>query len=166
MHAYPTPSSSSSHHDLAGLVRAVAQGQGDDALGNPLQASQWEALAPYLQPLTLATGHTLFARGAADRTLYIVEHGSVSVHYEDDKKRLRLAIVSAGSVLGELGFFSPQPRRATAQTGAPTKLWALPSLRLTELSNRQPAVALALTHAVGAVLARRLLNRHRRIAAT
>jgi hypothetical protein len=39
-------------------------------------------------------------------------------------------------------------------------------LRFSELSNRQPAIALGLVMAVGAVLAKRLGNRRRRVAAT
>jgi CRP-like cAMP-binding protein len=69
-------------------------------------------------------------------------------------------------VVGEGAFFSHRPRSATVQTSAPCKLWALHALRFTELANRQPAVALALTMAVGSVLAKRLGNRKRRVAAT
>ena len=47
------------------------------------------------------------------------------------------------SVVGEGGFFSHRPRSATVQAAAPSRLWALPALRFTELSNRQPAIALA-----------------------
>ena len=39
-------------------------------------------------------------------------------------------------------------------------------MRFTELSNRQPAVALPLVMAVGAVIAKRMGNRRRRIATT
>ena len=80
--------------------------------------------------------------------------------------RLRLVIVGPGSMVGEGAFFSHQPRSATVQAGAPSKLWSLPALRFTELCNRQPAVALHLAMAAGAVLAKRLGNRRRRIAAT
>ena len=108
----------------------------------------------------------LFAKGTNDRTLYLVESGSLSVHFEDEKQRLRLAIVGPGSMVGEGAFFSHQPRSATVQAGAPSKLWSLPALRFTELCNRQPAVALHLAMAAGAVLAKRLGNRRRRIAST
>ena len=57
-------------------------------------------------------------------------------------------------------------RMRNASCSAPCKLWALHALRFTELANRQPAVALALTMAVGSVLAKRLGNRKRRVAAT
>lgn len=152
--------------DLRGLIDAIAQANADDAMTNPLSPTQWEAIAPYLQPTVFPAGHTVFTQGTTDRTLYLVESGNLSVHYQDEKERLRLAAVGPGSVVGEGAFFSHRPRSATVQTSVPCKLWALHALRFTELANRQPAIALALTMAVGSVLAKRLGNRKRRVAAT
>ncbi|MBX9936464.1 Crp/Fnr family transcriptional regulator [Giesbergeria anulus] len=151
---------------LQGLVRAIAESNADDSLSNPLTPAQWETLSTYLQPHTLEAGQVLFAKGVLDRTLYLVESGNLSVHYEDEKQRLRMAVVGPGAVVGEGGFFSHRPRSATVQAATPSRLWALPALRFTELSNRQPAIALALCMAVGAVVSKRLSNRRRRVAAT
>ncbi|WP_026435628.1 Crp/Fnr family transcriptional regulator [Acidovorax sp. JHL-9] len=156
----------SSKIDLTGLLNAIAQATAEDSMTNPLSPAQWEILSAYLQPYALPAGHVLFSQGASDRTLYLVESGSLSVHYQDEKERLRLAIVGPGSVVGEGAFFSMRPRSATVQGGVPTKLWSLTALRFTELSNRQPAIALGLAMAAGAVLAKRLGNRRRRVAAT
>ena len=157
---------SSTKLDLQGLINAIAQSDADDSLNNPLKPEQWDILTAYLQPCTLAAGQLLFNQGASDRTLYMVESGSLSVHYEDEKGRLRMAIVAPGTVVGEGAFFSHRPRSATVQAAAPSKLWALTALRFTELSNRQPAVALGLAMAAGAVLSKRLGNRRRRVAST
>jgi CRP-like cAMP-binding protein len=154
-------------YDLRALIDAIAQANAEDSLsGGMLTAAQWDVLAPYLQPCVLPASQVLFGQGTNDRTLYFVESGSLSVHYEDDKARLRLALVVAGSVVGEGAFFSHRPRSATVQAASPSKLWALSALRFTELSNRQPAVALGVSMAAGAVLAKRLGNRRRRVAAT
>ena len=152
--------------DLTGLLSAIAQADADDSMSNPLTPAQWDTVSAYLQPYAVPAGHVLFSQGATDRTLYLVESGSLSVHYQDEKERLRLAIVGPGSVVGEGAFFSMRPRRATVQASAPTKLWTLTALRFTELTNRQPAIALGLAMAAGAVLAKRLGNRRRRVAAT
>ncbi len=152
--------------DLSGLINALVQASADDSMSNPLSAAQWDTLSAYLQPVTLAAGHTLFNQGASERSLYFIESGSLSVHYQDEKERLRLAIVTAGSVVGEGAFFSHRPRSATVQATAPCKLWSLTAIRFTELSNRQPAIALQLVMAVGAVIAKRMANRRRRIATT
>ena len=105
-------------------------------------------------------------QGTQERTLFFVESGSLSVHFEDEKQRIRLAIVGAGSIVGEGAFFSHQPRNATVQAVAGCRLWGLSSIRFTELCNRQPTVAVALAMAAGSVLAKRLGNRKRRVAAT
>lgn len=157
---------SASKTGLQGLIRAIDEAQAEDCLANPLTPAQWEALSAYLQPYALDAGQVLFAQGVSDRTLYLIESGNLSVHYEDEKARLRMAMVGAGSVVGEGGFFSHRPRSATVQAAAPCRLWALTALRFTELSNRQPAIALGLCMAAGAVLAKRLGNRRRRVAAT
>ena len=152
--------------DLTGLLSAIAQADADDSMSNPLTPAQWDTVSAYLQPYAVPAGHVLVSQGATDRTLYLVESGSLSVHYQDEKERLRLAIVGPGSVVGEGAFFSMRPRSATVQASAPTKLWTLTALRFTELTNRQPAIALGLAMAAGAVLAKRLGNRRRRVAAT
>ena len=152
--------------ELLPLAQAIAANQNDDAMVDVLSEAQWQALNGYLQPLTLASGQILMERGATDRGVYWIESGGVSVHYEDEKGRLRIALVGPGGLLGEGGFFSHRPRLATVQASSPSRLWALTPMRFTELSNRQPAIALALTLAMGSVLARRLGNRRRRVAAT
>lgn len=158
--------SSSSKPDLNGLINAIAQATAEDSLSNPLTAAQWEVLAVYLQPMVLPPGKVLFAQGASERALYFVESGSLSVHFEDEKERVRLAIVTAGSIVGEGAFFSHRPRSATVQATSASRLWSLPAMRFTELCNRQPAVALQIAMAAGAVISRRMLNRRRRIATT
>ena len=159
--------SPTSRPDLRGLLQALQLAcSSEDGLDNVLNAQQWDALAPYLLPVSLPAGQVLFRQGEPDRTLYLVESGTLSVHYEDEKARLRLAIVGPGSIVGEGGFFSHRPRSATVQAGGPCALWTLTAMRFAELSNRQPAAALQLAMAAGAVLARRMGNRRRRIAVT
>lgn len=153
--------------DLQGLIQAISESNADDSLDHSMLApAQWDLLSPHLQLCTLTAGQILFAQGTTDRTLYLVESGNLSVHYEDEKSRLRLAIVGPGSIVGEGAFFSHRTRSATVQAAVPSKLWSLSALRFTELSNRQPTIALAIAMAAGAVLAKRLGNRRRRVAAT
>ena len=151
---------------LMGLVQAISQAATEDSMGNMLSSEQWDLLLPYLRPMELPVGQVLFAQGTTERTLYLVESGSLTVHYEDEQQRVRLAIVGPGSVVGEGAFFSHRPRSATVQAGAPTRLWTLTAIRFAEFANRNPAVALQLVMAIGAVQAKRLANRRRRVAST
>lgn len=162
MNAMPPPAS----FDIQDLIDAIAQTRVDDLLLLQLTPAQWQEFAPYLQPLALAPGQVLFKQGAADRTLYLIESGNLSVHYEDEQGEVRLAIVSAGSAVGEGSFFSRAPRSATVQAGMAARLWSLSPLRFSELSNRKPELALAVAMAAGAVVAKRLSNRRRHHAVT
>jgi CRP/FNR family transcriptional regulator, cyclic AMP receptor protein len=152
--------------DIQALAQAIATSPASDALRCQFSAPQWESLAGYFQPFMLKSGQILIEQGAQDRTLYFIESGGLSVHYEDDKGRVRMALVGAGSVVGEGAFFSHLPRSATVQASGPSKLWCLTSLRFLELSNRHSALALELAIALGSVMAKRLYNRPRRVAVT
>jgi CRP/FNR family transcriptional regulator, cyclic AMP receptor protein len=150
--------------DVQGIVRAISHNHAYDSFNSNLTTAQWDALAGYLQPFALMQGQVLIEQGGQDRSLYLIESGSLSVHYEDEKGRVRLAIVGPGSVVGEGAFFSHLPRNATVQAAAASKLWCLTPIRFTELSNRRPEIALEIAMALGGIVARRLVNRPKRIA--
>lgn len=154
------------HFDVQGLVHATAHNQTLDAFHPALTAKQWELLGTYLQPFAVNQGQVLIQQNASDRTVYFVESGQLTVHYEDDKGRLRLAVVEAGSAVGEGAFFTRQPRNATVQAATSAKIWSLSPIRFTELSNRQPAMALEIALALGSLVSRRLSNRPKRVAVT
>lgn len=152
--------------DVQGLVQAIAKNDSSDSFAPALTPTQWELLGTYLQPFALMQGQTLIEQNAQDRTVYLIESGSLSVHYEDGKGRLRLAVVGPGSAVGEGAFFTRQPRTATVQAASPSKIWSLTPIRFTELSNRQPNVALEIAMALGSLVSRRLANKPKRVAVT
>jgi CRP-like cAMP-binding protein len=152
--------------DVQGLVKAVQANTTDDVFAPALSPAQWEMLGSYLQPFAVTGGQVLIEQNATDRTLYVVETGNLTVHYEDSKGRVRLAVVGPGSAVGEGAFFSRQPRNATVQAAAPCKIWSLTPLRFSELSKRQPEVALEIAMALGALVSRRLACKPRRVAVT
>lgn len=151
---------------MQGLVQATNTAVSNDAFTPSLTPAQWELLGGYLTPFALKQGQVLIEQGALDRTLYIVESGQLSVHYKDGKERVRLAIVGPGSAVGEGSFFTRGARSATVQAAGPSKIWCLTPIRFTELSNRQPAVALEIALALGSLVARRLVNKPKRVAVT
>ncbi|MGH8822568.1 MAG: Crp/Fnr family transcriptional regulator [Rhodoferax sp.] len=163
MSSTPSPSFKFNVQDL---IRAIALDTVYDALHLPLTTAQWDLLGSYLQPFALAQGQVLIEQGAMDRTLYFIESGTLSVHFEDEEGRMSLAMVGAGSVVGEGAFFSRQPRNASAVGSGPCKLWCLTPIRFSELANRQPGLALNLALALGEVIAKRMSNKPRRVAIT
>lgn len=152
--------------DIQALILAIRNNATTDGFSPAFTPAQWELLAGYLQPFALTPGQKLIEQGAMDRTLYLVEAGTLSVHYEDDKGRLRLAMVDAGSAVGEGAFFSRLARTATVQAASASKVWCLTPIRFGELSNRQPAVALEIAMGLGSLVSRRLMNKPRRVAVT
>lgn len=158
----PTPA----RHDIKGLAQAMRLSSALDAVPLNLNEPQWQTLNNYLQAVGLQQGQVLIEQGVKDRTVYFVESGSLTVHYEDDRDRIRIAMVGSGSLLGEGAFFSHLPRSATVNAGSDCRLWCLTPLRFRELSTRHPDIALDLTVAMAAVLARRMYNKPKRVAVT
>lgn len=152
--------------DIRGLVEAVAHNHSNDSFKPALTQSQWELLGSYMQPFALMQGQVLIEQNALDRTLYLIESGSLSVHYEDAQGRVRLAVVGPGSAVGEGAFFTRLPRNATVQAAGISKLWCLTPIRFSELSNRHANVALEIAMALGSLVSRRLVNKPKRIAVT
>lgn len=161
-----TPFSPHDKPNITALLEAVTHNPNDPTLSHMLTPAQWTVLSGYMQSSTLAPGQVLITQGAEDRTLYFVESGMLTVHFEDATGKIRLAAVGAGSVVGEGGFFSYMARSATVQAGSACKLWSLTPMRFSELSNRHPNVALALAMALGAIMAKRVVSNRRRIAVT
>lgn len=160
------PLPASLHFDVQGLIHATAHNESLDAFHPALSSKQWELFGTYLQPFAVTQGQVVIQQNASDRTIYFVESGRLTVHFEDDKGRLRIATVEAGSAVGEGAFFTRQPRSATVQAATACKLWSLNPIRFTELSNRQPQMAVEIAMALGALVSRRLVNRPKRIAVT
>jgi CRP/FNR family cyclic AMP-dependent transcriptional regulator len=152
--------------DVQGLLKAITLNETSDAFKPQLTSQQWELLATYMQPFALNSGQVLIEQNASDRTVYVIESGTLTVHYEDDKGRLRLASVGPGSAVGEGAFFTRLPRNATVQAASACKIWSLTPIRFTELTNRQPAIALEVAMALGSLVSRRLANRPKRVAVT
>jgi len=152
--------------DIHGLAQSMRLSSALDAVPLNLNDTQWAQLANYLQPVALQQGQVLIEQGVKDRTVYFVESGTLTVHYEDSRERVRIAVVGSGSLLGEGAFFSHLPRSATVHAGSDCRLWCLTPLRFRELSTRHPDVALDVSVAMSAVLARRMYNRPKRVAVT
>lgn len=151
---------------IDGLTRAIAQNTSYDAFAPSFTVAQWEMLAGYLQPFDLSAGHVLIDQGTSDRAVFFIELGALSVHLIGDTGQMQLAILNPGSVVGEGSFFSHLPRSANVVATASARVWRLTPIRFAEMSNRQPGLALELVLALGAVVAKRMVNKPKRVAVT
>lgn len=166
MNAIFQPTSNFNVAAVRGLIDAVNHNVAEDALAKAITPAQWEAMGPFLQAFTLAPSQILIAQGSLDRTLYFVESGSLSVHLEDATGKIHLAIVNAGSAIGEGGFFAHAPRNATVQAASECKLWNLTYVKYMEMSQKLPRVALALAMGLGAIISKRMTDRRKRVSVT
>ena len=149
--------------DLTALTSAIARSP-EGVLGKFLESYRWGVLAAYVHPVALPRGHLLISQGANDRNLYFLESGDLQVDVKLPNGLVRVALLGPGSVVGEGSFFSHAARSATVVAYSDAKVWEMSPKDFEQLSREHPGVALALSTALGAVLATRLLDLSRRIA--
>ena len=135
-------------------------------MGRFLESYRWTVLAEYVHPLLIHRGQVLIGQGDTDRKLYFLESGDLQVDVKSDAGLVRVALLGPGSVVGEGSFFSHLARSATVVAYNDAKVWELSPKDFELLSHAHPGVALALSTALGAVLATRLLDLSRRLAVT
>ena len=93
-------STSFAPHDkpnIEALLAAVASNPSDPTLSQSITAAHWAILSGYMQSTALSPGQILISQGAEDRALYFVEAGMLTVHFEDQRGKIHLAIRRAGS---------------------------------------------------------------------
>ncbi len=143
--------------DIYELTQAVQTLNAEDAFGARLGADQWRALMPYLTRHEIRSGEMLIRQGDRERTMYLLEQGSLQVFVNRGTPGShRIAILRAGSIVGEPALFGDGPRMANVEAMSNCVVWALRGPRFEELAARQPSLALEVLRAAGAVLAVRM----------
>ena len=151
---------------IQNLSRAIADNNSNDAFALTLNVQQWETLAGYLQPIATGVGDVLIEQGTHDRSVYFLEGGAISVHRVSSKEQMKLAVLMPGAVVGEGSFFSREPHSANVVVTGAGRVWRLTAIRFAEMSNRQPNLALEIAMGLGAVIAKRMAHRTKRVAVT
>ena len=106
----------------------------------------------------VTAGDAIIRGGEPDRTLYFVLHGDLEViaHSGDGLSLGRLALVGAGSVLGEVSFFDGGPRSAGAWAVDDCEVAAMTPDQYAAFEQSSPGLARQLLFALGRILAIRL----------
>ena len=151
---------------IDGLIQAIANGSAYDQLQLALNPHEWREFAQALQPMSVQVGHVLIERGGTDRVAYLIESGVLSAHIPDGSGRMRLAVLNPGTVAGEGGFLSAQPRSASVITTSAGRVWCLSIHRFEDLALRSPQIALLVAWAFGSVAVRRCNHPTQRLAVT
>jgi len=143
--------------DIQNLFDAVHTLNAADAFKPSLTLAQWRAMQTFLTRHEIRSGDLLVKQGDHDRTMYLLESGTLQVYVNNGKPGLsRLSILRAGSVVGEAGLFSDQPRMANVEAMTACVVWSLRGPRLEELIARNAALALELVRAAAAVMGVRM----------
>jgi CRP/FNR family cyclic AMP-dependent transcriptional regulator len=143
--------------DIQELFDAIQSLNAPDAFKPRLSPDQWRALQTYLSRHEIRAGDLLVKQADHDRTMYLLERGTLQVFISNPKPGVsRLSILRAGSVVGEAGLFSDQPRMANVEAMTACVVWALRGARLEELMVRNATLALELVRAAAAVMGVRM----------
>lgn len=117
-------------------------------------------LAEQLEEETFAAGQVIFKRGDPGGAIFIVASGEVEVFLEDTTgERIVFETVRSGDFFGELSLLDGEPRSASAQALAPTRVLHVDRGDLELLFSRHPTAALD----VLAVIGRRLREADRKL---
>ena len=141
---------------IQALYDAVQSLNAPDAFKPRWGHDQWRIFEAFLTRHEVRGGDLLVKQGEHDRTMYLLESGTMQVYLQPARPGAKLAILRPGSVVGEAGLFSDQPRMANVEAMGPCVVWALRGPRYEELAARNPALTLELVRAAAALMGVRM----------
>ena len=111
----------------------------------------------FLERMETEAGHTIFNQGDESDALYFIESGRVDVrlHLEADQE-LRLRSMTAGTVVGEIGFYLKKRRSASIVVTEAGVVYRLSHEALLQMETANPQLASAVHVFITCVLADRL----------
>jgi CRP/FNR family cyclic AMP-dependent transcriptional regulator len=119
----------------------------DDEVASALESS--------MSSSSLRRGDILFSEGDDGNQLYVVTEGKIKLgRTSQDGRENLLAILGPGQMFGELSFFDPGPRSATATAVTDVELKSLGHEALSPVLNAHPDVAHALLNQLAGRLRR------------
>ena len=120
------------------------------------------ALRGYLQRIEMQVGDHIFQQGDESDDLYFIESGRVEVLLRlPDQSNLRLRSMTAGTVIGEVGFYLKKARGATVVTTEAGLLQRLSHQALERMEEEDPQTASAIHILISCALAQRLTSSNR-----
>jgi EAL domain-containing protein (putative c-di-GMP-specific phosphodiesterase class I)/CRP-like cAMP-binding protein len=75
---------------------------------------------------TFDTDEYIFSEGDAGDCAYIIDSGMVEISFDKDDRRLVMATLTKGDILGEIAIIDRLPRTASARAVVPTVVTAIP----------------------------------------
>jgi CRP-like cAMP-binding protein len=100
-----------------------------------------KALAERLVHAPFARGDVITRQGMVAHWLYILVEGEAEVWLEQEGERRLLTVLPAGSVFGEMGMLTGEPRRATVTARSDAECYRLDKVGFEEVIHLRPAIA-------------------------
>ena len=95
------------------------------------------------QPICKKKGEIVFNEGELDDCgVYFIEEGVIKIIKVTEEKRKMLAMFGLGNMFGEMSFFTPTPRSATAVVDEDVILHKLIPSKFEELEHQAPLTAI------------------------
>ena len=109
-------------------------------IGVELTGEQCAVLAKLVEVQEYIDGEVVVEEGAVDDKLRVVLAGAVAVAKRSDDEWVRLNVLTAGDLAGELAFLDSRPRYAALVALGPTKVFSLQRERLESLLTQDPVI--------------------------
>lgn len=130
--------------NLVRLIQLLRVVRGGDA--TPLHKLPIQSVLPYMRPRRLRPGEILFRAGDRAEALFYVASGAVRIHE-------RGTVCAAGSVVGEIGVFSPDRARTATVIGCiDAELYELPEVTAKQLCLENSQFSFAMMQLIAARL--------------
>jgi CRP/FNR family transcriptional regulator, cyclic AMP receptor protein len=118
-------------------------------IGTELTEAQCAVLAGLVEVDEYADGAVVVPEGEADDRLRIVLSGALAVAKKSGNADwMRLNVITAGDLAGELAFLDSQPRYAALIALGPTKVFSLQRAKLESLLEQDPLIVYRVMRAI------------------
>ena len=118
-------------------------------IGTELTDAQCTVLSELIELKEYADGDVVVAEGATDDNLRIIQSGALAVaNKSPDGTWMRLNVLTAGDLAGELAFMDSKPRYAALVAIGPTRLFSVQREALESLLKRDPLIVYRVMRAI------------------
>ena len=117
-------------------------------IGSELTDAQCGTLADLIEVHDHADGDVLVAEGATDDRLRVVVAGALAVATQSPEGWVRLNVLTAGDLAGELAFLDSKPRYAALVALGPTRVFSLQRSQLESLLDKHSLIVYRVMRAI------------------
>lgn len=121
-----------------------------------------ERIAPFCTRIETAPGSRLIEQGSASEDIFFIEAGRAAIEMDaGNGETLRLTHVGEGAVVGEVAFYTGEPRTASVIANEGMVVWRFSRDDLKRMEAVAPDAALRFHQGMAAILGRRLTRTNR-----